>query len=1030
MITPHVDTGVDAALVDYSTRADSEDGVSDAMATNRPLPTDATIVSIAPQDDDLDDGTEVNSTQCDMVTPATQPVCVPQSLIESKGSGEAAAGERQIPAMKVVPTDPIIEVPSTQAEPISTTSDISRTSDSFEFVPAKGADNVTSKKTTTEFESSSQGCKLDALTTVSLSKESMVTESVPPAEGELLDSWEDVGAMAPPAPSPVVKSMPGPFESAMRAERRVYPKARLLDLRASCYQTGSPQPADLPSFLIEKSSHGDPRTCRRLGPGGATRGGGAGAGGGGSGGGRYGGSMEDPRRDQSLRHSNEAVRAGRHRKTDHSAASDRWDRGQRVKQKEGVYDQWGPEPVEPLKTSVHRWDRKRKASDELEASLSKVTSILNKMTPENFEKLSAQLCDLEMTSSEMLRRVIGVLFDKAVDEPHFAVVYAALCARLAEATRIWPFIRSVKNEGAGTWSWVADLDVDTSKLIPLDDFSAVTQFLDAPNDAFPEAIGVGQLQLQASDCFLKNDALICCYFAEQRPGVVFAVRHDARNIFGDEKTKLFGNFTTKEEAQQDAMKKASFKRLLLNQCQEEFERNVRSSGGAAALEAAAREAKEKAKQDVLKAARLTEEQGLPPKEAPEELELEVWVMKLKRRMLGNVKFIGELFKQQLLKEKIMHECVKLLLGSLDEPNAVPDDESIEAAAKLFLTIGKQLESPTASKAKLDAYCKRLAVLSRDTKKLTARTRFMLQDLLECRRNGWKERRAKDGPHKLGAKSATTQQQSKNDNQHRRDQERNIARERQRQAVSQQQQQQQQQQQNRLSGTGGSGHSSALCTSQDARQLRYQHPSTVRILARDQELAKIPSTAKEIGEVSPSKEPHSVWSEERVTNRAQSALDEYAELKDTNELVASLDEIPALNRGYKRAFEIIVRRVVEGKNTERQAALEAVCVILDKTRLKPEDITEALLETLEFLPDIAIDSPRAVNHVADLLVLVLKPQILDFNWLTQDSGRKIGDPTSDSVPERAALFRHLASHFSEDSDAVELQQHFDQLLLTL
>ena len=124
------------------------------------------------------------------------------------------------------------------------------------------------------------------------------------------------------------------------------------------------------------------------------------------------------------------------------------------------------------------------------------------------------------------------------------------------------------------------------------------------------------------------------------------------------------------------MRKASFKRLLLNQCQEEFERNVRRSSGAAALEAAAREAKEKAKQDALDAARLALEQGVPPKEVPEELELEVWVMKLKRRMLGNIKFIGELFKQQLLKEKIMHECVKLLLGSLDTPQTVPDDESV------------------------------------------------------------------------------------------------------------------------------------------------------------------------------------------------------------------------------------------------------------------------------------------------------------------------------------------------------------------
>ena len=157
----------------------------------------------------------------------------------------------------------------------------------------------------------------------------------------------------------------------------------------------------------------------------------------------------------------------------------------------------------------------------------------------------------------------------------------------------------------------------------------------------------------------------------------------------------------------------------------------------------------------------------------------------------------------------MHECIKLLLGSLDESNTVPDDESIEAAAKLFFTIGKQLESPASSKARLDAsstcaavpwptvtsdvllscfrYCKRLGTLSRDTKRLAARTRFMLQDLLECRRNGWKERRAKDGPHKIGASKTNAAPPKTTQNvQHRRDQERNMARERQRHALLQQQ----------------------------------------------------------------------------------------------------------------------------------------------------------------------------------------------------------------------------------------------------
>ena len=100
---------------------------------------------------------------------------------------------------------------------------------------------------------------------------------------------------------------------------------------------------------------------------------------------------------------------------------------------------------------------------------------------------------------------------------------------------------------------------------------------------------------------------------------------------------------------------------------------------------------------------------------------------------------------------------------------------------------------------------------------------MLQDLLECRRNGWRERRAKDGPHKLGTKASTTQ--GKGENQSRRDEERNLARERQRQAVSQQQQQQRRR---LLSAKDVSS------KSQDARQSRHSQASTVRILSRDQE----------------------------------------------------------------------------------------------------------------------------------------------------------------------------------------------------
>ena len=58
-------------------------------------------------------------------------------------------------------------------------------------------------------------------------------------------------------------------------------------------------------------------------------------------------------------------------------------------------------------------------------------------------------------------------------------------------------------------------------------------------------------------------------------------------------------------------------------------------------------------------------------------------MKAKRRSLGLIKFIGELFKLQMLTERIMYKCVKNLLGNVDNP----EEEEIESLCKL-LTIAE------------------------------------------------------------------------------------------------------------------------------------------------------------------------------------------------------------------------------------------------------------------------------------------------------------------------------------------------------
>lgn len=68
---------------------------------------------------------------------------------------------------------------------------------------------------------------------------------------------------------------------------------------------------------------------------------------------------------------------------------------------------------------------------------------------------------------------------------------------------------------------------------------------------------------------------------------------------------------------------------------------------------------------------------------------------MKKRTLGNIRFIGELFKLKILTENIMHECIFKLLRAADE-------ESLECLSRLLTTVGKELDHDKA-KVYLSAY---------------------------------------------------------------------------------------------------------------------------------------------------------------------------------------------------------------------------------------------------------------------------------------------------------------------------------------
>ncbi|KAG6466072.1 eukaryotic translation initiation factor 4G-like [Zingiber officinale] len=270
-----------------------------------------------------------------------------------------------------------------------------------------------------------------------------------------------------------------------------------------------------------------------------------------------------------------------------------------------------PSPQTPLPV-MHRAEKRYeigKVSDEEEAKQRQLKGILNKLTPQNFEKLFAQVVEVNIDNLVTLTGVISQIFDKALTEPTFCEMYANFCFHLASK---------------------------------LPDFS-------------------------------------------------------------------------------EANEKITFKRLLLNKCQEEFERGEREQAEANNVE--------------------DEGEVKLSKEEKEEKRL-----RARRRMLGNIRLIGELYKERMLTERIMHECIKKLLGQYQNQNQNPDEEDIEALCKLMSTIGEMIDHPKA-KEHIDAYFDMMAKLSTN-QQLSSRVRFMLRDAIDLRKNKWQQRRKVEGPKKI------------------------------------------------------------------------------------------------------------------------------------------------------------------------------------------------------------------------------------------------------------------------------------------
>ncbi|KAF2457948.1 armadillo-type protein [Lineolata rhizophorae] len=170
----------------------------------------------------------------------------------------------------------------------------------------------------------------------------------------------------------------------------------------------------------------------------------------------------------------------------------------------------------------------------------------------------------------------------------------------------------------------------------------------------------------------------------------------------------------RDKAGNPAVGGALFRKYLLTRCQEEFERGW--------------------------------EVNLPVKGEEEAAMLsdEYYVAAAaKRRGLGLIQFIGELYKLGMLTLRIMHECVLKLLNF----EGLPDESAIESLVKLLRTVGATMHNTDTGPGLIAVYFERIEKIM-EMPELPSRMRFMLLDVIDLRKAGWKSKDDQKGPKTL------------------------------------------------------------------------------------------------------------------------------------------------------------------------------------------------------------------------------------------------------------------------------------------
>jgi hypothetical protein len=252
--------------------------------------------------------------------------------------------------------------------------------------------------------------------------------------------------------------------------------------------------------------------------------------------------------------------------------------------------------------------------------------------------------------------MIDEIYEKAIDEPSFGELYANLCTRLSRIASDNKFVHIIdsgeKVASKKMYRWsnnisTSDADIVGPFLSEVECISAAlgkNKCVTVPRDDMElelvRAIIIRRIFIK----IMKKQVI------EEGAENVFYTVHfpvSEAEAYGQQMSMLY---SSESDCKSNAEKKNSFTRSLINKCDNKF--NEIHIYGAW-------------QKDINALKSQACDQGI----VMEEVEWNTCRIKFRKEMLGNVKFIGQLYKVKLLKDKLIRFCIDTMLMNLEERQA-------------------------------------------------------------------------------------------------------------------------------------------------------------------------------------------------------------------------------------------------------------------------------------------------------------------------------------------------------------------------